>query len=126
MKGLLLVGIGGFFGSAARYLVSNGMARWTLQNGFPYGTLSVNLAGCFVIGILAGGIERHQWLSADARLLLLTGVLGGFTTFSAFGLETVQLVRRGEWVFAAGNILLSVILGLLAVHAGMLLTGSKA
>src|SRR5690606_22098604 len=99
---LLLVGAGGAAGAIARHL----LASWTMQAGgapaFPLGTFVVNITGCLLAGVLAGFAERHAWFDADVRLLLMVGLLGGFTTFSAFGLETVQLLRRGDWLLAGG------------------------
>jgi CrcB protein len=79
---------------------------------FPLGTFVVNVLGCLVAGILAGLVERHELFSPDTRLCLFTGVLGGFTTFSAFGVETVFLLRRGETLVALGYVLLSVVVGI--------------
>ena len=121
---LALVAAGGAAGSLARYL----LATWTLQTAapqkFPVGTLLVNLAGCLLAGLLAGLAERYPgWLTEELRLLLFVGVLGGFTTFSAFGLETVQLLRRGEWLVAGGYVGASVLLGLALVLLGIRLAG---
>ena len=127
LQGIALVGLGGAFGSVARYL----LATWTMQTvapqKFPLGTFVVNLAGCLVAGVLAGLAERWPgWLTADLRLLLFVGVLGGFTTFSAFGLETAQLLRRGEWLVASGYVGGRVLLGLAAVLLGLRLTAPGA
>jgi len=122
LQGIALVGLGGAFGSIARYLLS----VWTMQAGgfpkFPLGTFVVNLIGCLLAGMLAGIVERHAPFDEQVRLLLMVGVLGGFTTFSAFGLETVQLLRRGEWLVASGYVGGSVLLGLAAVLLGLRLT----
>jgi len=97
-----------------------------VSHGFPFGTLAVNLAGCLLIGVYAGLAARHAWLDGDARLLLVTGVLGGFTTFSAFGLESVQLLRRGEVWQMGAYVGASVVLGLaLVLLGGWLGTGSQ-
>lgn len=117
--GLLLVGIGGFIGSAGRYAVG----VWTLQamgtQRFPWGTFLVNVSGCLLIGVLAGLADRHALFGEQARLFLFTGLLGGFTTFSAFGLETMTLLRRGDLAVAASYVGVSVLLGLVAVWLGM-------
>ena len=118
MKGLLLVALGGAFGSVARYKLSGWLLHHTVDWRFPVGTITVNVLGCFVAGVLAGLAEKHALLSADARLLLFTGVLGGFTTLSAFGLETIFLIKRGDWTMAGLNIFLSVTAGLLALWIG--------
>jgi CrcB protein len=119
VKAVLLVGLGGAVGSVLRYQLSGWILHHTVDWRFPAGTFAVNVAGCLVAGLLAGLAERHGWLSADARLLLFTGLLGGFTTFSAFGLETMFLLKRGEPMIAAANVLLSVAAGLAALWLGM-------
>jgi CrcB protein len=126
MKPLLLVALGGALGSAARYKLSGYLLHHTLDWRFPAGTFAVNVLGCLVAGILAGLAEKHDLLSPDTRLLLFTGVLGGFTTFSAFGLETMFLLRRGEVLVAGANVALSVVAGLLALWLGLGLASLKA
>jgi fluoride exporter len=130
MQGWLLVALGGAVGSVARYKLS-GYVVQQLGDGqlpagvlLPAGTFSVNVLGCLVAGLLAGLAEQQAWLTAAARLLLFTGLLGGFTTFSAFGLETLLLFRQGLPVLAVANVLLSVVVGLLALWLGMSLTAS--
>ena len=121
---IVLVGLGGAAGSIARYLLGQWTAAAAPQAAFPLGTFAVNVSGCLAVGLLAGLAARHPgWLSPDLRALLLVGVLGGFTTFSAFGLETVQLARRGEWLLAGGYAGGSVLLGLAAVWLGLRLAG---
>lgn len=119
MKGILLVALGGAIGSVARYKLSGYVLHHTIDWRFPAGTFAVNVIGCLVAGVLAGLAERHDILTPDARLLLFTGVLGGFTTFSAFGLETMILLKRGELVIASANIVLSVAAGLAALWLGL-------
>ena len=121
MVKLLLIGTGGFLGSVSRYLLSTAIYR--LSNGFlfPFGTLAVNLIGCLAIGFLAGLAEFRGLLSAEMRMFLLIGVLGGFTTFSTFGYETFQLLRDGQGQFAVTNICLSVVLGIVGVWGGFAL-----
>ena len=122
--GIALVGLGGAAGSVARYLLGQCVTDASAPQAFPLGTFAVNLSGCLAVGLLAGLAERHPgWLSPDLRLLLFVGLLGGFTTFSAFGLETVQLLRRGDWLLAAGYAGGSVLLGLAAVWLGLRLAG---
>ena len=125
MKQLLFVGAGGGVGAIARYLLSGVVLHHLPAQGFPLGTLLVNVTGCLLIGVFGGLSEHHHLLSPDAKLLLITGLLGGFTTFSAFGYETVFLLRTGQTLFAALNVLLSVTLGLAAVLLGGLLTGVR-
>ena len=119
MKGMLLVALGGAIGSLARYKLSGLVLHHTIDWRFPAGTFAVNVIGCMVAGVLAGLAERHDLLGPEARLLLFTGVLGGFTTFSAFGLETMFLLRRGEAWIAGANIFGSVAAGLLALWLGL-------
>jgi CrcB protein len=115
---LLLVGVGGFAGSILRYLLS-GLAQDAARGSLlPWGTLAVNLVGCFAIGALAQLAEARGAFSAETRLLLFTGLLGGFTTFSAFGNETLNLVRDAERTLAAANVLAHVVGGLACVHLG--------
>lgn len=118
LQPLLLVGAGGFVGSVLRFLVSGWAQRIDPQGGFPYGTLAVNAIGCLLIGLLSGLADARGVLGPEARLLLLIGVLGGFTTFSTFGYETLGLLRNGAVLPAATNVLASVGLGLAAVWLG--------
>jgi CrcB protein len=126
MKAILLVALGGAIGSVTRFKLSGYILHHTIDWRFPAGTFAVNVLGCLVAGILAGLAEKHDLLSPDARLLLFTGVLGGFTTFSAFGLETMHLLKRGELAVASANIVLSVLAGLAALWLGMSVAGVKA
>lgn len=119
---VLLVGTGGFVGSVLRYLVSGLVLRTVPAATFPVGTVAVNLLGCFAIGVAGGLTESHQLLTGEARLFLLIGVLGGFTTFSTFGYETIALLRDASYVRAGSNILLHILLGLGAVWSGLVLT----
>jgi len=119
MKAILLVALGGAVGSVARYKLSGLVLHHAVDWRFPAGTFAVNVIGCLVAGVLAGLAEKHDMLSADARLLLFTGLLGGFTTFSAFGLETMHLMKRGDLGVAAANVVLSVLAGLVALWLGM-------
>jgi len=125
VKALALVALGGGFGAVCRYLLSAALMRGAV-NGFPFATLLVNLFGCLLIGVWAGLAVRHTWLDGDLRLLLVTGVLGGFTTFSAFGLETLHLMRRGELLLAGTYVGASVVAGLGLVMLGWWLAGSMA
>lgn len=115
---LLWVGSGGFVGAVGRYLVSGWVHRLLPASLFPWGTLTVNLLGCFLLGFLASHAEMRQVLGPDARLFLFIGCLGGFTTFSTFGYETVALVREAELLAALGNVVLHLGVGLSAVWAG--------
>lgn len=121
MKVLLLVGLGGFLGSVARYLTQQRVSKW-MPVIFPYGTLTVNIAGSFLIGILYGMMDRNNLMSPEWRLFLATGFCGGFTTFSTFSYETIALLREGEYAFAGIYVGGSVVAGLLAVIVGITLT----
>jgi len=114
MGKLLLAGIGGFIGSALRYSVG-GFVQGFSRSQFPYGTLAVNLIGCLAIGFLSYLAETRGVFTAETRTLIFVGVLGGFTTFSAFGNETFNLWREGEGALAALNIAAHLFLCLGAV-----------
>lgn len=115
----MLVGCGGFVGAVSRYLLGGWILHHTLSSKFPWSTFGVNVLGCLVMGLLSGFIERLEWFTPALRLLLLTGLLGGFTTFSAFGLETVYLLRRGEVWIAAAYAIASVVVCAGAVWIGI-------
>lgn len=114
---ILLVGVGGSLGAMARYGLS-GLVHKHLSDSFPYGTLVVNLVGCLAIGAILYLVEDRALLGPQARLFAAVGVIGGFTTFSAFGYETLQLLRDGRIGAACLNAACSVVLGLLAVWLG--------
>jgi CrcB protein len=118
MRSVLLVALGGALGSVARFKLSGWVLHQTVAWRFPLGTFVVNLCGCLIAGLLAGLAAKQDMFGPDTRLLLFTGVLGGFTTFSAFGLETLLLIKRGELAVAAANAVLSVTLGLLVAGIG--------
>jgi CrcB protein len=111
---VLLVGSGGFLGSMARYLLSGWVQRVAQDSWFPYGTMSVNLIGCAVIGILAGLAQSRGILTPNSRAFLLVGVLGGFTTFSSFSYDTIGLFGNGRTLAALLNVAIQVILGITA------------
>ena len=119
-RDIFLVGIGGFAGSVARYLVYLIFAGQN-ASAFPYATFSVNILGCFLIGAVFGLGERNDLLTPELRLLLATGFCGGFTTFSAYSIESVGLMQRGEFGFAAAYIVLSVVAGVAATFGAIAL-----
>ena len=121
MKSLLLVAAGGALGSTGRYLATIYISRHTPLT-FPLGTFVVNITGCFLIGILFGLFAKHAVMTTDWRLFLITGICGGYTTFSSFSLESIALFRQGSYTYFLLYIFGSVILGLLATVAGMTLT----
>ncbi len=118
MLKVFIVGLGGFIGSALRYLVGGWAQGLSKSLDFPYGTLTVNLIGCFVIGFLGELAEVRGIFTSEARLLVVIGLLGGFTTFSSFGNDTLNLVRSGQMVNALTNIAVNVLFGLLLVWLG--------
>lgn len=123
MVSTLLVAFGGALGAVARFKLSEYVFLSYPDTRFPLGTFLVNVIGCLLIGALAGLSERSDLMSTDLKFFLMTGVLGGFTTYSAFGLETFSLVRRSEFLVAGSYVGLSVVVGLLAVWLGFILTG---
>jgi CrcB protein len=119
MKSLIIIGLGGALGSIARHLLGAFVVRHAAW-GFPLGTLLVNLSGCFLIGILYGVASRYSWLTLEWRLFLITGICGGYTTFSSFSFESISLVRQGQYTWFFAYVLGSVILGLLATVVGIM------
>ena len=120
MKWLVLFA-GGGVGAALRYA----LGLWVDERtgpGFPWGTFAVNVTGCLAIGVIATLADEHAWISPTGRLLLVTGLLGGFTTFSTFGMETWQLVEDGAGWLALANAGGSVVAGVAAVVLGAVLT----
>jgi CrcB protein len=118
MRLLLLVGAGGCVGSMLRYAVAAALLRARVTPGFPFATLAVNVAGCLGLGLALGVLEARGGLSPAMRAFLIVGVLGGFTTFSAFGGETFHLLRTGQATTAFASIVLQLALGIGAVALG--------
>lgn len=118
----VLIALGGALGSIARYWLS-GVVETQVGSAFPWGTFLVNLSGCILIGFFAGlGSAGARWFAGqEARALLLVGLCGGYTTFSAFSLQTLELLRAGDGLRAVGYTLASVIVCLLGVWLGQLL-----
>ena len=104
VRNLLLVGAGGFVGAVCRYLIGGMVLHHTTAWKFPMATFVVNTSGCLVAGVLMALSTRHDAFSPELRLLLFTGLLGGFTTLSAFGVETVYLIQRHQALWAGLNV----------------------
>lgn len=121
MYQVLLVGAGGFLGSIFRYLISNLTQTFATGTILPIGTLIVNTLGCLLIGYLDGIAEVRQLFTPETRLVLFIGFLGGFTTFSTFGFETLQLMRDNQVLCALIYVVLQIIIGLGAVWLGFIL-----
>jgi CrcB protein len=120
MMTVLLVAAGGAIGSALRYVLDGEVYRW-LPATFPYGTFVVNVVGSGIFGLLVGVGEQRLVIGSPARALVLIGILGGFTTFSSFAFETVQLLRDGEWWLGAVNAVGQVVIGFAALWVGFAL-----
>ena len=122
MVAYLWIAIGGALGSVARYWVS-GIVAERYVHAFPWNTLVVNVTGSLVIGILGALTEPEgRWfVSAGVRQFFMIGICGGYTTFSSFSLQTLNLLRDREWLYASGNVVLSVVLCMVAVWLGYFL-----
>jgi len=115
---LLLVALGGALGSLTRYA----MSEWFVRR-FPAGTLAANVIGCLLIGLVMGISIDRPWPSHNARLFLVTGFLGGLTTFSTFGWQTFSLAEKNDFLLAIVNIVLNLVIGLIAVAIGFQTAG---
>jgi CrcB protein len=114
----MMVGAGGFIGSGLRYVVAISVQRLFPFSAFPYGTVTVNVIGCFLIGYIANALELRGLGDPAIRLFLIAGILGGFTTFSAFSYENLVLLQDARPVLALANILVQVTAGFGAAWAG--------
>lgn len=117
---VLAVAVGGAVGSALRYMTTLGAAR-LVGTSFPLGTLLVNVLGCLLAGFVFGLAEERAVLSPIVRILLLTGFLGGYTTFSTFAVETVTLLQDGSWAAALGSLMGNILVGGACALAGVYL-----
>lgn len=120
MQKILMLAVAGSLGTLARYWLA-GVAQRLGGSAFPWGTLAVNITGCFFAGLLWAVYENHWQVSAETRLIVFVGFMGAFTTFSAFILDTGQLVKSSEWMLAAANIFFQNGTGIVFLFAGMFL-----
>lgn len=118
MKEIILLGFGGFIGTSLRYGAQLLVNKF-ISVVFPMGTFLINISGCFLIGLLYGIALKHEWMTNEWRLFLITGLCGGYTTFSTFSYESVELFRQGHYVYLLLYIFLSVGAGVLATVAGL-------
>lgn len=118
---IILVGLGGGLGSILRYLTSVAINKY-FQTNFPFATFTVNIIGCLIIGIIIGIFDRQQITNPDFKFLLVTGFCGGYTTFSTFSAENLNLLQSGNYLTAFLYITLSIFICLFAVWLGLLLT----
>lgn len=120
----LAVGLGGFIGALLRFYLSGAVIRVVGDDQAFLGTLTVNLIGCFLIGVLAVIVIRTTHLSPHSQRILITGLLGSLTTFSTFALDSVNLLQQGRVGAAIANVALNVVAGIVLAWLGMLLAGS--
>lgn len=116
MINCIFVGIGGFIGSVLRYLA--GLIPFRKSSGFPINTLLINILGAFLIGIIVAVFSKNANLDKKLLLMLKVGICGGFTTFSSFALESLDLIKAGNWFLAVLYVVLSSVLGIAAVYFG--------
>ena len=121
MLKILLVGLGGFLGAVGRYVIQTFLSN-RYPGSFPWGSFVINVLGCFFIGIIYGLAERHKLMTYEMRLFLAIGFCGSFTTFSAFSAENLNMFQLGNYTTAGMYISLSILLGVAAVFAGLIIT----
>ena len=124
MQNLLIIGLGGFVGAILRYSVAGFIQDWSRSVSFPYGTITVNLLGCFLIGALSQLVVSRGAISPEYRSLIFLGFLGSFTTFSTFGNETLNLLLDGEHLLSFTNVLIHIIFGLASVWLGRVIVSA--
>lgn len=121
MKNIIFIGIGGFLGSISRFLISKFIHNF-INSTFPYGTLVVNLLGCFILGIITGFLDEDIIFPDNIKLMLITGFCGGFTTFSTFINENFMMMRDGEYLLFSAYIMLSIISGFMSLFLGKIVS----
>ena len=119
MQSYLLVFLGGGIGAATRYWMS-GWVHERLGSAFPYGTLAVNIVGCFIIGLVMGSMQERFLAHPSLRVFLTIGILGGFTTFSSFSYETIAMLKDGEFAYASLNIVASLLCCIMGTWIGLI------
>ncbi|MEP7277937.1 MAG: fluoride efflux transporter CrcB [Bacteroidota bacterium] len=117
MKAIFIIWLGGGLGSIFRYLMQLGVGRYITER-FPVGTVLVNITGCFIIGVLYGLSDKYAWLNPGWQLFLVTGLCGGFTTFSGFSFESIALARQGNYLYCVVYIVSSVVIGIMSTVGG--------
>jgi len=120
LQKLIWIGTAGALGTLARYGIS-GLIQRTLGFGFPWGTLLVNILGCFFFGLFWSLAEHRFTLGSEVRVIVLVGFLGSFTTFSSFAFETSQLLRDSQWLIAMGNLMAQNLIGIAIFFLGLFL-----
>ena len=119
LRSLIFIGLGSFAGGILRYLTQQYMQKY-FPSSIPLGTLTVNIIGCFVIGIVYGLSTKGNIISPEVRIFLVTGLCGGYTTFSSFAYENISLLQDGEFFYVSLYIFLSLFLGFAATFLGIL------
>jgi fluoride exporter len=120
LKTLIIIAIGGGLGSVLRYLTSIFIDKY-IQSSFPYATFMTNILGCLLIGLFFGYLDKYNTISQDLKFFLITGFCGGYTTFSTFANENIQLMQTNQIIVAFLYISLSVFLGLMATWSGLII-----
>ncbi len=121
LQKILLIAAAGAAGTLLRFALSGAVQKGLGSAAFPYGTLAVNVIGCFLFGLIFTLAEEKMLISSEARIILLVGFMGAFTTFSTFGFETAAFIRDSQWGFAALNVATQNITGILAIFGGIIL-----